>query len=186
MILKQRDIMIDLETLATGPDSVILTIGALRFDPYSDDSSVDVHDMPHFYCRVDPSSFDYPEAEINDETMAWWGRQSPEAQEAAFGEGFERLDIRDALEQLFSFCRPCDRVWANGPAFDIIILETCARRLGKQWPWQFWQARDVRTVFKMVPSLAKRNPSHDALDDCWRQAVDLQYCLRELKVSKMD
>ena len=35
MILKQRDIMIDLETLATGPDSVILTIGALRFDPYS-------------------------------------------------------------------------------------------------------------------------------------------------------
>ena len=49
MILKQRDIMIDIETLATSPDSVILTIGALRFDPYADDRGRTARDMEHFY-----------------------------------------------------------------------------------------------------------------------------------------
>ena len=38
MILKDRDIMVDLETLATTPDAVIITIGAVRFDPFGDDT----------------------------------------------------------------------------------------------------------------------------------------------------
>lgn len=178
--------MIDLETLATGPDAVIITIGALRFDPYANDRKRPVGEMPNFYCRVDPGSFDYPEAEINDETMAWWAKQPPEIQHEAFGEGVSRLDIRDALDQLFDFCRPCDRVWANGPAFDIIILETAARRLGRTVPWQFWKARDCRTVFRMVPSRDVKANNHNALDDCWLQTVKLQECLKTLGVSKMD
>ena len=31
------DIMIDLETLATTPNAAVLTIGAVRFDPFGDD-----------------------------------------------------------------------------------------------------------------------------------------------------
>ena len=31
-----NDIMIDMETLSTNPDCVILTIGAVRFDPRGD------------------------------------------------------------------------------------------------------------------------------------------------------
>ena len=186
MIVKERDIMVDLETLATSPDSVILTIGAVRFDPYADDSKRDVRSMPHFYARIDPGSFDYPEAEINDDTLAWWAKQSPEAQHEAFGDGVERMDIRDALDQFFDFCRPCDRIWANGPAFDIIILETAARRLGKTWPWKFWQARDCRTVFRMVPQRDQKANNHNALDDCWVQIYKLQQCLKSLGVEKMD
>lgn len=186
MIVKERDIMVDLETLATSPDSVILTIGAVRFDPYADDSKRDVRSMPHFYARIDPGSFDYPEAEINDDTLAWWAKQSPEAQHEAFGDGVERMDIRNALDQFFDFCRPCDRIWANGPAFDIIILETAARRLGKTWPWKFWQARDCRTVFRLVPQRDQKANNHNALDDCWVQIYKLQQCLKSLGVEKMD
>ena len=54
MILKERDVMVDIETLATGPNAVILTIGALRFDPYGDDRERSVQDMPNFYCRIGP------------------------------------------------------------------------------------------------------------------------------------
>ena len=62
MILKERDIMIDIETLATSPDSVILTIGALRCDPYADDRGRTARDMTSLYLRIDPSIFDYPQA----------------------------------------------------------------------------------------------------------------------------
>ena len=31
------DIMIDLETLATSPNSTVLTIGAVKFDPFGDE-----------------------------------------------------------------------------------------------------------------------------------------------------
>jgi len=31
------DVMLDLETLSTRPESVILTIGAVKFDPWGDD-----------------------------------------------------------------------------------------------------------------------------------------------------
>ena len=40
--------MIDLETLGVEPDSVIITVGAIKFDPYSDEE-------PHngLYLRCD-------------------------------------------------------------------------------------------------------------------------------------
>lgn len=186
MIIKQRDIMIDLETLATSPNSVVISVAALRFDPFADDSNTNVKDMDHFYARVNLESFDWPEAEISEDTLAWWATQSPEAQEAAFGDGVERLDIREAMTQLFEFCKPIDRIWANAPSFDAVILETHARKLKMQVPWQYWMHRDTRTIFKMVDGLEKRNASHDALDDCWRQVVDLQNCLRRLNVTKMN
>ncbi len=186
MILKERDVMVDIETLATGPNAVILTIGALRFDPYGDDRGRTVQDMPNFYCRIDPESFDYPEAEINDDTLAWWSKQPPEIQHEAFGEGVERLSIKEALTQLFDFCRPLERIWANGPAFDIIILETAAKHAGVPVPWNFWQARDCRTVFRLNPQREEKANNHNALDDCYQQTIKLQQCLKVLNVSKMD
>jgi hypothetical protein len=186
MITNERDVMIDIETLATGPNAVILTIGALRFNPYVDDSVRSVHDMETFYCRIDPESFDWPEAEINEDTLKWWSKQPPEIQHEAFGEGVTRLHIREALEQLFDFCRPLDRVWANGPAFDIVILESAAKRLNIQLPWSFWQARDCRTVFRMLPQKDARSNNHNALDDCYLQTLKLQKALKFLNVQKMD
>ena len=186
MILKERDVMVDIETLATGPNSVILTIGALRFDPYGDDRGRIVQDMPNFYCRIDPESFDYPEAEINDDTLAWWATQPPEIQHEAFGEGVERLTVKEALTQLFDFCRPLERIWANGPAFDIIILETAAKHAGVTVPWNFWQARDCRTVFRLNPAREEKANNHNALDDCYAQTIKLQQCLKVLNVVKMD
>jgi hypothetical protein len=186
MITKERDIMIDIETLATGPNAVILTIGALRFDPYSDDTGVDVHDMRHFYCRIDPGSFDYPEAEINEDTLAWWAKQPQRIQDEAFGEGVDRLDVKTALDQLFSFCRPCDRIWANGPAFDIVIIESAAKRLGVQLPWNFWQIRDCRTMFRLMPERDQRSNNHNALDDCYLQTIKLQKVLKHYNITKMD
>lgn len=186
MILKDRDIMVDLETLATTPDAVIITIGAVRFDPFGDDTNTKSVQMPHFYARIDAGSFDWPEAHIDENTLAWWAKQSPEAQNEAFGEGVERMSIRNALELFFDFCRPCDRIWANGCNFDHTIIETASRRLGMTVPWQYWQTRDCRTVFRMVPDRDDVKNNHNALDDCAAQVRKLQQCLKRLGVSKLD
>ena len=44
-----KDIMLDLETLATSPDSVILTFGAVRFNPFDMEEEFDTG----LYFRID-------------------------------------------------------------------------------------------------------------------------------------
>ena len=102
-----RDIMIDIETLGTGPGAVVLTIGAIRFDPFADDrESVDLENkkinMDVFYRRVDPESFTWPSAFIHDATLEWWSKQAPEVREEAFTE-VDRVSIADAMRDLYKW-----------------------------------------------------------------------------------
>ena len=63
------DLMIDLETLATSPDAAILTIGAVKFDPFGDD--IKDPKCEKFYVRVDLDSCDRIGLVTTDDTIAW-------------------------------------------------------------------------------------------------------------------
>lgn len=180
------DIMLDIETLATGPNSVVITFGAIRFDPFADDcDSVDgdAIRMDTFYRRIDPASFTWPEAIIDDNTLAWWAKQSPEVQYEAFTD-HDRHDISDVMRDFHRWCKTYDNVWANGPAFDIVILEQVCKQLGRGFPWQYWQVRDARTVYSLVNHERPNPRLHHALWDCWSQIVALQSCFRNLNMTK--
>ncbi len=170
--MPNTDVMIDLETLATSTDAAILTIGAVKFDPYGKD--VEEPAMDSFYVKVDLDSCDELGLAVNDDTIAWWSQQSKEAQAEAF-EGTNRIHIRDAFDQLYKFCWGAKRVWSNGAAFDIPICEHVYKKLNKAIPWSFWQVRDVRTAFDLGID-PKRPPvlAHHALQDAWNQAVGIQ------------
>jgi hypothetical protein len=175
------DIMIDLETLNTTPDSTILTIGAVKFDPFGQE--LKDPKMDSFYVKVDVDSCDRIGLTTSDDTIAWWANQSKEAQEAAFDpEG--RIDIVDAFAQLYKFCWGAKRVWSNGSAFDIVICEHVFRKLNKAVPWNFWQVRDVRTAFDLGIN-PHRPPvlKHHALEDAWNQAVGIQNVYGVLRTS---
>ena len=45
--------MIDLETLGVEPDSVIITVGAIKFDPYTD---VEPHSGLYLRCDIEEQS----------------------------------------------------------------------------------------------------------------------------------
>ena len=182
------DIMVDIETLGTKPNSVMLTIGAVRFDPFADDSKLKngPNDMDMFYARVDPESFTWPDAEIDDNTLAWWGKQSAEVREEAFTEA-DRHPVLQVMQDFYKWCQPFDRIWANGPAFDIVILEHIYRRLGRGFPWQYYQVRDCRTVYKLAPKHERVNPAlHHAAWDCWAQVVALQSCLKIMNIKELE
>jgi len=179
--MNNTDLMIDLETLATSPNSSVLTIGAVRFDPFGND--IQDERSTRLYIKVDIDSCDKLNLEVNDDTIAWWAQQSQEAQDEAFNPD-GRIHIRDAMNQLYTFAWGSKRVWSHGASFDTVICENIFRKLNKTVPWKFWQVRDTRTLFDLGLD-PKRPPvlKHHALEDAWNQAVGVQNIYRTLRSS---
>ena len=174
-------VMIDLESLDTCPNASILTIGAVKFDPFANE--VEHPEMEKFYVKIDLDSCDDLGLSVSDDTIAWWAKQDPAAQLEAFGDD-DRISIELAVKQLYQFCFGASTVWSNGAAFDVPICEHVFRKLQRAIPWKFWEVRDVRTMFDLGidPSMPE-SLKHCAVDDAWAQAVGVQNVVREL-VSK--
>ena len=178
-----RDIMIDLETLSTTPNSVILTIAGIRFNFSKDYRAVtDPYDMDFFYCRVDTDS--QSNRHIDPSTLQWWSNQKEDIREEAFNPE-DRLSLEDAMTAFNYWASGADRYWANGAAFDFPILETANDTLGFTSPWRYWQAMDARTIYKLVPEhYSPKQLKHHALYDCLNQIHKLNDCLLKLKIDK--
>ena len=117
-----RDIMVDLETLATSPNATILTIAGVRFNFNREYRNIEnPYDMDYFYCRVDPES--QPTRDIDDDTVAWWAKQEEDIKIEAFSPE-DRLSLEDAMLAFNHWAAGADRYWANGATFDFPILET--------------------------------------------------------------
>jgi len=179
--MAKTDVMIDMETLDVLPTATILTIGAVRFDPFGDD--VKDPAMDKFYVKVDIDSCDRLGCTVSQSTLDWWSNQSKEAQEEAFNPN-NRIDIADAMTQLYKFCWGAKRVWSHGASFDVVICERLFREIGKAVPWSFWEVRDTRTLFDIGIN-PNRPPvlKHHALEDAWNQAVGVQNVFRTLQTA---
>jgi len=171
------DIMIDIETIGTGPSACILTIAMQTFDPFADGW----YDR-HYYARIDPDS--QPDRNIEEGTLQWWARQPPEAREEAFAED-GRISLKQALEEMHPIIWNSDFVWANGPTFDMNIIEHAYKSYDMSLPWKYYKVRDARTVYSLWPDLPKQPISHHALDDCQQQILKLQKTLKHLGVTKL-
>ena len=136
--------MIDMETLDVSPNCVILTIGAVRFDPKGSgvierlELRPTIEDQTEQYGRV-----------INEDTLKWWGTQSPEAQHEALGDQ-GRISFKECMERLSKFCWNRRAIWSNGASFDCVIAESAFRQLNMPIPWNFWSVRDTRTLYEVT------------------------------------
>lgn len=160
-----RHVMIDLETMGTTPQSAIVSIGAIVFDPRYGKVSKET-----FYRELD---WEDQERHICPETTEWWKGQSDEAKAAHYG--LDSLD--DVLKELAEWLPKDCKVWGNGATFDISMLEDAYRQYEIEIPWKFWNVRDCRTVLDMYESVrggfnktVNRKGAHNALDDAKFQA----------------
>lgn len=167
--------MFDLETLDINPSAVILSLGAVRFDPLAGGIAPDA---PRLSLRIDIDEQSTIGRTINEDTIAWWATQSPEAQEAAFAEE-GRVPLSDAVEQFHKFVWNTDRIWSQGN-FDIVIMEHLYKSLSKPYTWQYYQVRDSRTLFDFIDGQLDRSKHHDALEDAIEQAKGVQRALRKI------
>lgn len=171
-----RNVMIDLETLGTGIDAHILSIGAVLFDPVSGLMG------PEFSVKMTKRS--QPFRRIDSDTVYWWMGQPQEARDRIFappaeGVNSTAVDLDVGLTRLVEFLkdhipRRDDRVvWAWGVMFDIGILQDAMSRMAWEIPWSFRNVSCCRTLQNLLPgfqSPAKREGvMHDAVDDCKNQ-----------------
>ncbi len=171
------DLMIDIEGLATTPDTTILTIAAQEFNPLERGFF-----GREFYARVTLESQEG--RAIDESTLQWWATQPADIREEAFGED-NRIPLREALEGLHRLAWHARHVWAQGPTYDMNILEHAYKSECIALPWKFFSVRDSRTLFSLVPNLQKYPASHHALEDCRRQIRLLWDCLEYLKVKEL-
>ena len=169
--------MIDMETLDTAPSTVILTIGAVLFDP----RGTGVVDKIELRPTIDEQTDTYGRT-ISDDTLRWWSEQSPDAINEAMGDQ-GRISYRDCMEKLYKFCWQRDKVWSNGSVFDIMVAENAFRELDMKFPWNFWDIRDCRTIYDIAGVSLKDGghvTSHKAVEDAERQAIVVQKAYHKL------
>lgn len=169
--------MIDIEGLATTPDTTILTIAAQEFNPLERDSF-----GRDFYARVTLESQE--DRYIDEATLQWWATQPAIVRDEAFAED-GRVTLEEALQGLYKLAWQARRVWAQGPTYDMNILEHAFKSRGMNLPWKFFNVRDSRTLFSLVPNLSKYPASHHALEDCRRQINLLWDSLEYLKIKEL-
>ncbi|MDH1883945.1 3'-5' exoribonuclease [Empedobacter sp. GD03797] len=166
-----NNIMIDIETLSTEFDAVILSIAAVRFD-----ISTGIKDEDNFYTKVDKQSCIDFNLKMNPETVDWWMQQEDKARQE-FLSTVNRKNIKDALKDLSNFILETDKVWSNGATFDLVILRSAYKACKLKLPWEFYNERDVRTLSDLIPTIKENEPfvgtKHNPLFDCMHQ---IKYC----------
>lgn len=148
-------IMIDIETLGTSHNSVILSIGAVEFDDHGITNTFEVN--------VDPVSCTDAGLVIDARTVMWWLDQSKEAQ--AHLTAKNPVPLRSALESLATrFIWNGKKVWCNGVDFDFPILENAYKAAGwNRAPWAYYDKMDYRTLKNLVPKAVYEHCKIDAV-----------------------
>ena len=190
------DIMVDLETLGTRQDAIVLEISAVEFNCHTGeigevfDAKLDIDEQVQY------------RRSLNCETLQWWFKQDEEARKNIFDEDVDiiRFNIPWELAEFSNFVERCNnkcnsdsdrrvvKLWGNGSLFDLGILqnmyETCLPNM--KLPWKFWAVNDVRTIVDLNPDV-KRNckfdgTPHCAVDDCKHEIKYLVETLKTIKV----
>jgi|TARA_R110000796_G_scaffold177605_1_gene294468 hypothetical protein len=174
------DIMLDLETLSTKPDATVLTFGACKFNPYKQE---DIDKGIYFRINVDEQIT--LGRDVDDSTVEWWGKQAEDVREEALGDG-DRITLEQFTKELNRFIVGAKNIWAQGPVFDIVILENLYRQLGLPCPWQFWQIRDSRTLLSTHGDPREKNKVglHNALEDAVSQAQAVQHVFNACSITE--
>lgn len=172
---KIEHVMVDIETLGKGNDACIISIGAVKFNPFTDE----VYDQ--FYVAVDPESCQALGLKLDASTVTWWMSDERNIARSNMMKE-ERIDLPSALYGFCDWFGDDKPVWGNGATFDNVILTSAFRVCGIDRPWQFWNDRCYRTLKNMAPQikLERSGVYHNALDDAVSQTKHMQAVVRFL------
>ncbi|EMQ0961692.1 3'-5' exoribonuclease [Citrobacter braakii] len=152
-------LMVDLETMGSGPDAPIVSIGAVYFDPSTGNTGAE------FYQVVSLESSMSFGMKPDASTIQWWLKQSSEARSAILVDG--AMGLRETLELLADFIAEnaangshTVQLWGNGCSFDNVILRRAYALAETPFAVPFWNDRDVRTMVELGKSVGI-NPRFD-------------------------
>lgn len=198
-----HDVFIDIETAGSDPQSAILSIGAVLFDPDSEPDSwlldPDFSEPIVYYERVDLQSCLDAGLTLNAETMNWWMDQPyPVRHEALVAKprshvNVALLNFRHWLNRHGIWRKEPNRkrrgVWANPSHFDIVLLEAAYRKvdLAAAIPWHPGDVVDFKTTWRNAGfdraemTFPADGRLHDPRHDACSHAHDAQRALTRLR-----
>lgn len=192
---------VDIETLGTSADALIVSIGAVMFSPFK------VGEIgARFYALIDIEDAQRCGGRIDASTVLFWMKQDPALVADTFRHrppaGIQPIEgappvvgLRKALVGLSEWYRGHGgvAVWANAPTFDCAILRSAFRATNVKCPWHWRDERDLRTALRVafgeerlrLDEAAKSGlPKHHALGDAWEQARMVQAVYERLKPTR--
>lgn len=170
-------VMVDLETMGKKHNAPIVAIGAVVFEPATGSIG------ESFYKVVCLESSVNWGAVIDPSTVIWWLKQSSEARSAIVND--DAIPLQDALLQFREFVSDNvaggskkAQVWGNGASFDNSILRSSYDCIAEDYPWEYWNDRDVRTMVELGQAISFdpkttipfEGSRHNALADAIHQA----------------
>lgn len=173
-----QHISIDLETLGKNPQAMIVSIGAVKFDPHSGSLGDEFYRVIDLEARGGGGVMDAS-------TVIWWMKQSEESRNHLFAPETERVPLLHALVELSEWLGfndelpegevPDVHLWQRGDK-DACWLTSAYEGLGLMTPFPYWAVSDQRTLCRWVPwsQVPREGTHHNALDDAKHQARCIQ------------
>lgn len=170
--------VIDLETMGTGGNTAIVSLGAVILE--SDDGQIE----KTFHCNISLESSLKAGLKVTADTIMWWLKQNEDARDALIYP--KPCDLAIVLDEFSTFftSNGCDYLVGNGSSFDNAILSDAYKALDISQCWHYASDRCLRTYMEAsgYPERPKREGTyHSALDDAMYQAECLKLYLNELK-----
>lgn len=166
--------MLDIETLSTQPDSVIIQIAAVLFSFETDDVET--------FCvnSTIKSSVDLG-LHVDEGTVQWWKQQPSHVMAGVVKDSKSIQAVIEQFDEFLGIDRQKYVYWCNGASFDFPILDSTYRKLNRSVPWKYWNQRDTRTIYSVFGVDWRNYPRvgshHNGLDDCLTQIKCLKECL---------
>jgi hypothetical protein len=173
---KFAHICVDLETLSTRNNAVIVTIAAVKFN-FGDDT------QESFSVNINPRDSKSFGLHISQDTVDWWKTQP---KEAVLAWQHSQIGLVEALDKFNEFCGDSRNIhfWSNGDWFDFPKLEESYNVTGKkdEIPFKYWNVHCMRTAYYLAGFDQRTAPRigthHSGLDDCYTQIANLKNVLK--------
>jgi len=163
------NVMMDIETLDTGPRAAVISVGLAWFDAYKVGHSRSMKVPLEPQLKMGRT--------VSADTLRWWMRQS-DAARAEFemsGDLDDEASLVTTMKALRHWISD-SKVWGCGSDFDNVIISSLMEDVGVD-PWPFWKNRCYRTLKSIhadVLEPTREGTHHTAEDDAKHQATYAQ------------
>jgi DNA polymerase III epsilon subunit-like protein len=170
-----KDIMLDIETLGTGYNSVVVQVAMVYFDRYTKQTG------SAFCMNIDPESCIEYGLKTDKSTLDWWETQPKEVQESVLTNG---KPLPEVLNEIRKFIKYGSIIWCHA-TFDVPLLENAFKATNIVVPWKYTNVRDLRTIVDISGIDLKTYKwdefkTHNALEDCCFQINYTTDCINKI------
>lgn len=190
------DLMIDIETLGTSPDAIVIGIAAVLFNSETGEIIQRRFWMPNQRLQEEAGRT------MDKSTLIWWGEQIGKTSNPmkdrllhmVQGSDANKEMASDILDDLIQIAAGCDGYfWCKGVGFDFPILKSYFKSFGLESPFEsnggfrrqcdsrqlriFWERLTGEKYTPLPNDLTPHNP----MDDCLIQIAEVCDIWKKLK-----